>query len=98
MCRTISVPSLSDPVHRCMPWLVPRSLSWAMIGPIPEVDMEPSEQGARDITVVPVAGRLDSQTAPHLGQRLDELLHGGRTLLLIEASELQYIGSAGLQA
>jgi|SRR5580698_6162750 anti-sigma B factor antagonist len=60
--------------------------------------MHPAEQTVRNVTVVPVAGRLDSHTAPRLGERLEELLHAGRALLLIEASELQYIGSAGLRA
>jgi anti-sigma B factor antagonist len=60
--------------------------------------MQAAEQIEANITVVPVAGRLDSHTAPRLGERLDELLHAGRALLLIEASELQYIGSAGLRA
>ena len=60
--------------------------------------MQPAEQTVRNITVVPVAGRLDTHTAPRLGEQLDELLHAGRALLLIEASGLQYIGSAGLRA
>jgi anti-sigma B factor antagonist len=60
--------------------------------------MDLTEDGVMDITIVPVAGRLDSQTAPRFGDRLDELLHAGQALLLIEASELHYIGSAGLRA
>jgi anti-sigma B factor antagonist len=70
----------------------------AEIEPALEASMQHAEQTVRNVTVVPVAGRLDSHTAPRLGERLDELLHAGRALLLIEASELQYIGSAGLRA
>jgi anti-anti-sigma factor len=69
-----------------------------MIGPAPEARMQSAEQTERNITVVPVAGRLDTHTAPLLCEQLDELLHAGRALLLIEASELRYIGSAGLRA
>jgi anti-sigma B factor antagonist len=60
--------------------------------------MQRAQQTETNVTVIPVAGRLDTHTAPRFGEQLDELLHAGRALLLIEASELQYIGSAGLRA
>jgi anti-anti-sigma factor len=60
--------------------------------------MELTEQGESDVTVVAVAGRVDSLTAPRLGERLDALLRAGQAHLLIEGSQLLYIGSAGLRA
>ena len=58
--------------------------------------MELSEETNTGVTIVAIAGRVDTQTAPDLGHRLSELLHAGSARLLIEASRLTYIGSAGL--
>lgn len=60
--------------------------------------MELTEEAATDVTIVAVAGRLDTQTSPELSLRLGELLHSGHGRLLIEASRLTYIGSAGFRA
>lgn len=61
-------------------------------------DMELTEEGAADITIVAVAGRLDTQTAGRFSTRMDELLGAGQAQLLIEASGLNYISSAGFRA
>lgn len=60
--------------------------------------MELSEETNTGVTIVAIAGRVDTQTAPDLGHRLGELLHAGSARLLIEASRLTYIGSAGFRA
>ena len=60
--------------------------------------MELSEEMAVNVTVVSVAGRIDTRTAGHFGDRLDELLRAGQARLLIEASQLSYISSAGVRA
>jgi anti-sigma B factor antagonist len=60
--------------------------------------MEFSEESAGDVTVVSVAGRLDTETAGRFGTRLTELLRAGHSKLLIEASRLNYISSAGFRA
>ena len=60
--------------------------------------MELIEEGAADITIVAVAGRLDTRTAGRFSSRMDELLDAGQSQLLIEASRLNYIGSAGFRA
>ena len=48
--------------------------------------------------IVAVAGRLDTQTVARFSHRMGELLHAGHAQLLIEASRLSYISSAGLHA
>jgi|SRR5947199_315220 anti-anti-sigma factor len=60
--------------------------------------MELTEEDAADVTIVAVSGRLDSQTARQFSNRLGELVGGGQSHLLIETSQLNYIGSAGLRA
>src|SRR5262249_3316662 len=60
--------------------------------------MELTEENAADITVVVVAGRLDTQTAVQFSHRVRDLMHAGQAQLLIEASQLSYISSAGIHA
>ena len=60
--------------------------------------MELIEDNTADATIVAVTGRLDSQSAQRFGERLNELLLAGQSCLLIEASRLSYIGSAGFRA
>jgi len=60
--------------------------------------MELTEEGAADVTILAVSGRLDSQTASRFSDRVRDLLGHGQAHLLIETSQLHYIGSAGLRA
>ena len=57
--------------------------------------MEFVAEDTADLTIVTVAGRLDSVAAAQFSGRLAELRHEGRTQLLIELSNLTYISSAG---
>lgn len=57
--------------------------------------MEFIAEDTADLTIVTVAGRLDSVAAAQFSGRLAELRHDGRTQLLIELSRLTYISSAG---
>jgi len=61
-------------------------------------DLQMTEEDADDVTIVSVAGRLDTLSSARLSRRLGELLHAGRTNLLIETSRLTYISSAGIRA
>lgn len=56
------------------------------------------EAVAPDVTIVAVAGRLDTRTADQFGGRLTELLGAGQARVLIEGSQLSYISSAGFRA
>jgi stage II sporulation protein AA (anti-sigma F factor antagonist) len=56
------------------------------------------EAVAPDVTVVAVAGRLDTRTADQFSGRLTELLRSGPARVLIEGSQLSYISSAGFRA
>ena len=60
--------------------------------------MELIEEGTADVTIVAVAGRLDTRTAGQFSDRMSELLFAGPAQLLIEASRLNYISSAGFRA
>lgn len=60
--------------------------------------MDLTEEVVADVTVIAIAGRLDVQTADMLSQRLSDLLASGRARLLIEASHLTYVSSAGFRA
>jgi anti-anti-sigma factor len=55
------------------------------------------EEVADEITIVAVSGRLDTQTAERLGMRLAELLQSGQPRVVIEASKLNYVSSAGFR-
>jgi anti-anti-sigma factor len=59
------------------------------------VEVNESIDGA--VTIVSVKGRLDSVTAPTLGERLSGVLTAPSRRLLIELSQLEYISSAGFR-
>jgi anti-anti-sigma factor len=60
--------------------------------------MEMTEEAVGEVTVVAVAGRLDTESARQFGEQLSTLIRAGRSQLLIEASNLSYTGSMGLRA
>ncbi len=49
------------------------------------------------VTVVQFEGHLDTNTAPDAQARLDELVEGGTTKILVNFTDLEYISSAGLR-
>ena len=53
-----------------------------------------SEIGA---TVVSIRGRMDATTSPEIEGKLDSLVAGGETRLIIDLKGLEYISSAGLR-
>ena len=59
--------------------------------------MEVNESSDGTVTIVTVKGRLDSATAPTLGERLSGALVAPSRHLLIELSQLEYISSAGFR-
>jgi anti-anti-sigma factor len=59
--------------------------------------MELSETSDGVVTIVAVKGRLDSVSAPALGERLSGTLTAPGRRLLIEFSQLEYISSAGFR-
>ncbi len=59
--------------------------------------MEVNESSDGAVTIVAVKGRLDSVTAPTLGERLSGALAAPSRRLLIEFSQLEYISSAGFR-
>ena len=59
--------------------------------------MEVNESSDGTVTIVSVKGRLDSVTAPTLGERLSGVLAAPSRRLLIELSQLEYISSSGFR-
>lgn len=50
-----------------------------------------------DVTIVALAGNLDSNTSPQAQQALDGILADGGRKVLIDFTALDYISSAGLR-
>ena len=60
--------------------------------------MEIAEQKSGDVTIVEIKGRIDSNTAKVLDERLANLIKGGRARLMIDCKNIIYISSAGFRA
>ena len=59
--------------------------------------MNISVSEVESVTVVSFEGYLDTNTAPDAQARLDELVAEGKTSILVDFSDLDYISSAGLR-
>ena len=59
--------------------------------------MEITTRAQRDVTIVGLAGHLDSNTSPQAQQALDAILAGGGRKVVIDFTALDYISSAGLR-
>ena len=59
--------------------------------------MDLREDTAGDVLILEVKGRVDSATAPALGERLTALLTGAGRRLVLDLAQLEYISSAGFR-
>jgi len=59
--------------------------------------MDISTRTQNDVTLVALAGSLDSNTSPQAQQALDGILSGGAKKLVVDFTGLDYISSAGLR-
>lgn len=59
--------------------------------------MQISTRTRNDVTIVAIAGNLDSITSPEAQQALDAVLAGGGRKIAVDFSMLDYISSAGLR-
>ena len=59
--------------------------------------MDLNEEVVGEVTVVEVRGRVDSNTAPALNERLAKLLATPSQRLVLDMRELEYISSAGFR-
>ncbi|MGH8634431.1 MAG: STAS domain-containing protein [Burkholderiales bacterium] len=59
--------------------------------------MDLSEEKVGGVTVVEVKGRIDSTTAPALGERLTASLAAPKVRVVLDLSRLEYISSAGFR-
>lgn len=60
--------------------------------------MEIRESQSNELTIVDVKGRIDSATAQQLADRLAGLVAAGRSRLLIDLDQVEYISSVGFRA
>lgn len=56
------------------------------------------EKGSSPVSVLHLKGDLDASTQPELEEKAAALIENGATNLLIDLSEIGYMGSAGLRA
>ena len=59
--------------------------------------MEITQETVNDVAVISLKGRLNVTTSAELEKIFDALLSEGRTKILVECRELEYISSAGLR-
>ncbi len=59
--------------------------------------MDITTQTRNDVTVVAIAGNLDSNTSPQAQQAIDGVLAGGGKRIVVDFTALDYISSAGLR-
>ena len=59
--------------------------------------MDLREEKVGGVTVVEVAGRVDSTTAPALGERLSASLDAPKVRVVLDLGRLEYISSAGFR-
>lgn len=59
--------------------------------------MDLREEAVGDITVLEVKGRIDSGTAPVLGEKLTALLGAPGRRLVLDLRQIDYISSAGFR-
>ena len=59
--------------------------------------MDITTRTQNDVTVVALAGNLDSNTSPQAQQALDRILAGGGRKMVVDFTALDYISSAGLR-
>lgn len=59
--------------------------------------MQVSTRTQGDVTIVAIAGSLDSTTSPAAQQALDAIVKAGAKKLAVDFSTLDYVSSAGLR-
>jgi stage II sporulation protein AA (anti-sigma F factor antagonist) len=64
---------------------------------IQEKEMEIDIRKEAGATVATMKGRLDAVTAPEYESKINSVVEGGETLLVIDFERLDYISSAGLR-
>ena len=60
--------------------------------------MEITIREFKNVDLVEVSGRVDSNTAPKLDQVLKGLVDKGRTRIVLDLHDVEYLSSAGLRA
>jgi anti-sigma B factor antagonist len=60
--------------------------------------MEITVQEFKHCDMIAIKGRVDSATAPQLGQALEAANDGGKYKLVIDMEKLEYMSSAGFRA
>lgn len=56
------------------------------------------EEGDKQVTVIRLTGSLDANTQSQLENKAKEVIDGGAEYLLLDMSNVDYLGSAGMRA
>jgi anti-anti-sigma factor len=59
--------------------------------------MDLHEEDVGGVSVMEIKGRIDSTTAPTLGERLTAILRSPKVRIVLDLSRLEYISSAGFR-
>ena len=59
--------------------------------------MEVTTSQHKHCDVVQARGRVDSQSAPNLGEVFDAIIEAGRFTIVFDMSDIEYVSSAGLR-
>jgi anti-anti-sigma factor len=59
--------------------------------------MDLQQESVGDVTVLAIAGRVDSATAPALQEQLISVVNAPQARVLVDFSRLEYISSAGFR-
>jgi anti-anti-sigma factor len=59
--------------------------------------MDLREDAAGDVTIPEITGRIDSTTAPMLGEKITGVLATSKRYLVLDVRQLEYIGGAGFR-
>lgn len=59
--------------------------------------MDITTRAAKDVTIVAIAGNLDSNTSPQAKETLDAIVAGGGRKIAVDFTSLDYVSSAGLR-
>ena len=60
--------------------------------------MNLNERNVGEVTVIEIAGRIDSVQSPKLHERVAALVTSGRSAILLDLSKVEYISSAGFRS
>ncbi len=63
-----------------------------------EIEIKPTEDNDNDYVLVGISGFLDAHTVTNFESKMDEIVSSGKTKIVVDMQNLNYISSAGIGA